>query len=117
VRCIDDVLDAGTYSGRNSVPMLFDPNIGCVQRIGTDKEQALDAAECGSQGFGPIEIGLSLFHTQSTEFRMLSRSTRGRKDVHRSKSQEFRHDGPSEISTGSRHEKLLVYKTHVLRLR
>src|ERR1700728_3085906 len=113
-RCIDDVLHTSTHSGLNGSPVRFDPYIGRVQRIGTNEEQALDALECCLQGLGPIKVSFSLFHTQSGKFLMLPRSTRGRDHFRCSESPKLRHDGLSKVSTGAGHEKLLVYKTHVL---
>jgi hypothetical protein len=83
-----------------------------VKRIGADKEQALDPSECRLQGFGPIEIGLPLFHTQSRKFVEFPRCTRGGDHFFCSEPPKFRHGSLSEVSIGARHKKLLVCKTH-----
>src|SRR5260370_580436 len=113
-RCIDDVLHTSTHSGLNGSPVLFDPYIRRVKRVGTNEEQALDTLKCGLQGLGPIKIGFPLFHGQRGKFLMLPRSARRRDYSLRSESPKLRNDGLSQVSTGTRYEKLFVCKTHVV---
>jgi hypothetical protein len=47
------VLHTSTYRRLNGCPVLFDPYLRRVKRIGANKEQALDPSECRLQGFGP----------------------------------------------------------------
>ena len=110
-RCIDDVLHTGTNRGLNGCPVLFDPHARRVKGIGTDEEQALGPPECCLQGLGPIEISLPLFYTQSGEFSLVP-GVRVAAMLFRSEPPKLRHDGLSQVSTGARHEKLLVCKTH-----
>jgi len=103
-----------TYRRLDGCPVLFDPHLRRVKRIGADKEQALGSSESRLQGLGPLEISLPLLHPQSGKFLMLPRSTRGSDHCFRTEPPKLRNDGLSQVSTGARYQKPLVSKTHFL---